>query len=74
MRLVLELLLLESNGLNTESSDMLLKLIEYYTKLQNNHIKHNDKVNPKKVDFIILETTAFMDIKFNTYVKYFVKK
>lgn len=52
--------LLKVKGYNPEFSNMLIKLIEYYTKYQNNYVKHNDKVNPLELDFIILQTTAFM--------------
>lgn len=52
--------LLKVKGYNPEFTNMLIKLIEYYTKYQNNYVKHNDKVNPLELDFIILQTTAFM--------------
>lgn len=52
--------LLKAKGYNPEFSNMLIKLIEYYTKYQNNYVKHNDKVNPSELDFIVLQTTAFM--------------
>lgn len=51
---------LKTKGYNPEFSNMLIKLIEYYTKYQNNYVKHNDKVNPLELDFIVLQTTAFM--------------
>lgn len=51
---------LKTQRYNPEFSNMLIKLIEYYTKYQNNYVKHNDKVNPSELDFIVLQTTAFM--------------
>lgn len=52
--------LLKVKGYNPEFSNMFMKLIEYYTKYQNNYVKHNDKVNPSELDFIVLQTTAFI--------------
>lgn len=39
---------------------MIIKIIDYYTKFQNNHVKHNDAVNEKEIEFIIELTSVVM--------------
>lgn len=51
----------QNKGSSVEFTNMFGKLIDYYTKYQNEHIKHNDAVNQKDVDFIIKLTTDFID-------------
>lgn len=50
----------KTKGLSTEFTSMFNKLLDYYSKYQNSHVKHNDKVIPKEVDFIVELTTLFM--------------
>lgn len=52
--------LLKGSGLSNEFRNMLNKLFDYYTKYQNNHIKHKDDVNKYEVSFIIELTCIFM--------------
>lgn len=50
----------KEKGLSTEFTSMFNKLLDYYSKYQNNYVKHNDKVISSEVDFIIELTTIFM--------------
>ena len=43
-----------------ELSNMLVKLIDYYSKYQNEHVKHNDNVIEEEIDFILEMTSVFM--------------
>lgn len=43
-----------------ELRNMLPKIIDYYTKFQNNHVKHNDRVNNNEIELIIELTSVFM--------------
>lgn len=45
---------------STELSNMLVKLIDYYSKYQNEHVKHNDNVIEIEIDFILEITSVFM--------------
>jgi len=50
----------KEKGLSTEFTSMFNKLLDYYSKYQNNYVKHNDKVISREVEFIIELTTLFM--------------
>ena len=50
----------QNKGLSTEVSNMFNKRLDYYSKYQNNYVKHNDKVNGDEVEFIINLTNTFM--------------
>ena len=39
---------------------MVVKIIEYYTKFQNNHVKHNDAVNSDEIEYVIELTSVIM--------------
>ncbi len=39
---------------------MVVKIIEYYTKFQNNHAKHNDAVNSDEIEYVIKLTSVVM--------------
>ena len=47
-------------GGSVEYRNMFVKLIEYYCKFQNEHVKHNDMVSGVEIDFIVDITSAFM--------------
>ncbi|HSU28432.1 MAG TPA: hypothetical protein VLJ68_08625 [Chitinophagaceae bacterium] len=47
-------------GMSVEIISMFNKLLDYYSKYQNNYVKHNDKVKPAEIDFIIDLTSSFM--------------
>jgi hypothetical protein len=48
-----------------EISNMFWTLLDYYTKYQNEHVKHDDKVDPKEVEFILYLTGLFIRFTFN---------
>ena len=39
---------------------MVVQIIEYYTKFQNNHVKHNDAVNSDEIEYVIELTSVVM--------------
>ena len=51
---------IKSKGSSPEFNNMLLKLIDYYTKYQNTYIKHDDSVPENEVEFIIEMTSSFI--------------
>lgn len=50
----------KDKGLSTEFINMFNKLLDYYSKYQNNYVKHNDAVKHSEIDFVIHLTTLFM--------------
>lgn len=56
---------LKEKGASKECSNMLRKLIEYFSKYQNQYVKHNDKVNRQEVDLITNLTSSFMAFVLN---------
>lgn len=51
---------LSSKNVSKELKNMIVKLIDYYTKYQNTYIKHNDIVNEKEIEFIFENTSSLM--------------
>lgn len=51
---------LKSRGASEEFRNMVVKIIEYYTKFQNNHVKHNDAVNNDEIEYVIELTSVIM--------------
>ena len=51
---------LAGKKINTEISNMYVTLIDYFTKYQNNNVKHDEGYDPKEVEFVIYLTGAFM--------------
>ena len=51
---------LKESGASEELRNMVVKVIDYYTKFQNNHVKHNDSVNEKEMEYIIELTSVLM--------------
>ena len=52
--------LVKSSGGSKEFSNMFGKLLEYYSKYQNEHVKHSDSVVPSEIEFMFEITSAFM--------------
>lgn len=50
----------KDKGLSPEFINMFNRLLDYYSKYQNNYVKHNDAVKPQEIDFTIHLTTLFM--------------
>lgn len=51
---------LNSNGVSSEISNMYWKLIDYYSKYQNNYIKHDDNVKQEEIEFLLYLTGTFI--------------
>ncbi len=51
---------LKEKGVSDELRNMVVKIIEYYTKFQNNHVKHNDAVNSDEIEYVIELTSVVM--------------
>lgn len=45
---------------SVELRNMVTQVIKYYTDFQNNHVKHNDKVNSNEIEYIIELTSVVM--------------
>ncbi len=43
-----------------EFTNMFEKVLEYYTRYQNDHVKHDDKIERVEIDFVFSLTTLFM--------------
>lgn len=52
--------LVNKAGGTTEFTNMFIKLLDYFCKYQNEHVKHDDKVAEIETDFIIDLTSSFM--------------
>ena len=51
---------IKERGGSTELSNMLVKLIDYYSKYQNTYIKHGDAVPTAEAEFVLEVTACFM--------------
>lgn len=51
---------LKNSGASVELRNMVQQVIKYYTDFQNNHVKHNDAVNDKEIEYIIELTSVVM--------------
>ena len=51
---------LKSSGASVELRNMVTQVIKYYTDFQNNHVKHNDAINDKEIEYIIELTSVVM--------------
>lgn len=62
--------MLKEHGASVELRNMITQIIRYYTDFQNNHVKHNDKVNEDEIEYIIELTSVIMKylIKMNEKV------
>ncbi len=52
--------ILKGANLSVEYRNLLITLIDYYTKYQNNHVKHDDNINPYEVSFVVEFTCILM--------------
>jgi hypothetical protein len=50
----------EKSSVSAEMRNMLLKLIDYYSKYHNSYIKHNDEVRESEIEIIMEMTCSFM--------------
>lgn len=59
--------LLKDRGVSDELRNMVATMIGYYTKFQNNHVKHNDLVNENEVEYVIELTSVLMKFLIKIY-------
>lgn len=52
--------ILNKIGTSVELKNMVQKIIDYYTKFQNNHVKHDDAVNGNEIEYVIELTSVIM--------------
>lgn len=52
--------LLKGAGVSNEFRNLLNKALDYYTKYQNNHVKHDDSINQYEVSFVVEFTCILM--------------
>ena len=52
--------ILDKAGTSVELKNMVQKIIDYYTKFQNNHVKHDDAVNEHEIEYVIELTSVVM--------------
>ncbi len=52
---------LSSHKSSVEVRNLFTTLVDYYSKYQNNYIKHNDLVNRNEIDLIVNLTGAFIN-------------
>lgn len=52
--------ILDRLGVSVELKNMFHKVLEYYTKYQNHHVKHDDSANPEEIEFVIELTSMLM--------------
>lgn len=52
--------ILKNIGTSCELQNMVHTIIDYYTKFQNNHVKHNDAVNSNEIEYVIELTSVIM--------------
>ncbi len=52
--------ILDKIGTSVELKNMVQKIVDYYTKFQNNHVKHDDAVNGNEIEYVIEFTSAIM--------------
>ncbi|AWK51084.1 hypothetical protein DIC82_08675 [Clostridium beijerinckii] len=51
---------LKDTRVSNELRNMVIQIINYYTKYQNNYVKHNDKVNENEIEYVIEQTSIIM--------------
>lgn len=52
--------ILKDTDASVELRNMVTQVIRYYTDFQNNHVKHNDKVNSNEIEYVIELTSVVM--------------
>ena len=58
---------LKDNNVSSEVRNMFTKLLDYFSKYQNEHIKHDDLVEEKEVQYIIELSSVMMKFIIQTY-------
>lgn len=57
---------LKNANTSAELRNMITTIINYYTKYQNNYVKHDDKVNESEIEYIIETTSIIMKFLIKT--------
>ena len=52
--------ILDKAGTSIELKNMVTKIIDYYTKFQNHHVKHDDSVNANEIEYVIELSSVVM--------------
>lgn len=52
---------LKERNISPEINTLFVKLIDFYSKYQNNYVKHNDAVKSNEIDLIMNQTIIIMD-------------
>lgn len=52
--------LIKDKNLSSQIQNMFVKILDYYAKYQNDHIKHNDKVSEEELEIIFEMTSSMM--------------
>lgn len=52
----------KENEISKEAINMFLKLIDYFSKYQNENVKHGENINKKEIDFLINLTSTFIKL------------
>lgn len=52
---------LKESGSSTEMRNLIRTVIDGLCRYQNNNVKHNDKVNPKELEYVIEQTSAIIN-------------
>jgi transcriptional accessory protein Tex/SPT6 len=55
----------KGKGVSNEVRNMFTTLLDYYSKYQNNYVKHNDLVKREEIDLIVNLTSAFISFLIN---------
>ena len=58
--------MLKNSDVSVELRNMIMQVIKYYTDFQNNHVKHNDKVNSNEIEYVIELTSVVMKFLIKT--------
>lgn len=53
---------LKNKAVSTQFRNMFEKILDYYSKYQNEYVKHNDKVDASEIDFVVNITLLFMRV------------
>lgn len=51
---------LQSNGISPEIRNLIISVMNFYEKFQNNNVKHNEKINKNEIEYIIEQTSVIM--------------
>ena len=52
--------ILDKAGTSVELKNMVHTIVDYYTRFQNNHVKHDDAVNSNEIEYVIELTSVVM--------------